>query len=55
MYPALLEAGAEERLPLECCLAPSDVLYVPKGWYHMTLTLSPYAVSLTLFTPDDTD
>ena len=42
---------AEQR-PLECTLAPGDILYFPDRWYHATINLDPYTAFVSSFTQE---
>eukprot|EP00611_Tribonema_gayanum_P022364 TRINITY_DN4471_c0_g1_i4.p1 TRINITY_DN4471_c0_g1~~TRINITY_DN4471_c0_g1_i4.p1 ORF type:complete len:130 (+),score=41.20 TRINITY_DN4471_c0_g1_i4:480-869(+) len=46
VYPGL---KAHER-PLECVIAPGEVLYFPSAWYHAIVNVAPYTAFVSSFT-----
>ena len=45
-YPELLSRGAELGM-VECIQEPGDVIYVPQGWWHAVINISPWTVAVT--------
>jgi hypothetical protein len=33
--------GADDPKPLECTLQAGELIYIPQGWWHAVLNLSP--------------
>lgn len=38
--------------PVECTLAPGDLIYFPDRWWHATINLDPYTVFVSAFTTE---
>lgn len=45
VYPHL----APHELPLQCTLAPEELIYVPGNWYHATINLGEISVFISSF------
>ena len=43
IYPTL----SEERLPLECVVNTGDMVFIPSGWWHQVVNLSPITIAVT--------